>query len=55
MAELEKLVEQHPEMGPAVQRIVVQQETDMMVAEAMRQLRIFNDGQHNRTEAMLVN
>lgn len=43
LEDLAKLVESHPEMEGAVKQIVTQQETDMMVAEAMRQLRLFND------------
>jgi hypothetical protein len=43
LADLARLVESHPEMEGAVKQIVTQQETDMMVAEAMRQLRLFND------------
>lgn len=43
LEDLAKLVEAHPEMEGAVQQIVTQQETDMMVAEAMRQLRLYND------------
>eukprot|EP00878_Enallax_costatus_P009559 GHUV01009989.1.p2 GENE.GHUV01009989.1~~GHUV01009989.1.p2 ORF type:complete len:143 (+),score=49.47 GHUV01009989.1:1910-2338(+) len=43
LADLQKLVEVHPEMESAVKQIVTQQETDMMVAEAMRQLRLYND------------
>lgn len=46
LEELAKLVEAHPEMESAVRHIVTQQETDMMVAEAMRQLRLFNDDCH---------
>jgi hypothetical protein len=42
-ADLARLVEVHPEMHAAVQQMVTQQETDMMVAEAMRQLRLYND------------
>jgi CRP-like cAMP-binding protein len=41
--DLERLVEAHPEMESAVKQIVTQQETDMMVAEAMRQLRLYGD------------
>ena len=40
LEELGRLVEAHPEMEGAVQQIVHQQETDMMVAEAMRMLRL---------------
>lgn len=43
--DIRQLVRQHPEVEPAVKQIVVQQETDLMVAEAMRQLRIFNGTQ----------
>lgn len=43
LEDLAKLVEAHPEMEGAVKQIVTQQETDMMVAEAMRQLRLYND------------
>lgn len=43
LEELAKLVQAHPEMESAVKQIVTQQETDMMVAEAMRQLRLYND------------
>jgi hypothetical protein len=43
LEDLARLVEAHPEMEGAVQQIVTQQETDMMVAEAMRQLRLYND------------
>lgn len=46
LADLQKLVEAHPEMESAVKQIVTQQETDMMVAEAMRQLRLYNDCAH---------
>jgi hypothetical protein len=42
--DLARLVEAHPEMESAVKQIVTQQETDMMVAEAMRQLRLYGDG-----------
>ena len=45
VSDLAKLVEAHPEMEQAVKQIVTQQETDMMVAEAMRQLQLFNDFQ----------
>jgi hypothetical protein len=41
--DLGRLVEAHPEMESAVKQIVTQQETDMMVAEAMRQLRLYGD------------
>jgi hypothetical protein len=41
--DLARLVEAHPEMESAVKQIVTQQETDMMVAEAMRQLRLYGD------------
>lgn len=44
--DLKKLVEAHPEMESAVKQIVTQQETDMMVAEAMRQLHLYNDCAH---------
>lgn len=43
LEDLARLVEAHPEMEGAVKQIVTQQETDMMVAEAMRQLRLYND------------
>lgn len=47
LEDLERLVEAHPEMESAVKQIVTQQETDMMVAEAMRQLRLYNDCQQH--------
>eukprot|EP00775_Hariotina_reticulata_P008788 gene8788-8966_t len=40
--DLEKLVAAHPEMQTAVAQMGHQQETDMMVAEAMSQLRLYN-------------
>jgi hypothetical protein len=43
LEDLARLVEAHPEMEGAVKQIVTQQETDMMVAEAMRQLQLYND------------
>jgi hypothetical protein len=42
-ADLLRLVDSYPEMEPAVQQIVTQQETDLMVAEAMRQLRLLDE------------
>jgi hypothetical protein len=39
--DLEKLVATHPEMQTAVAQMGHQQETDMMVAEAMSQLRLY--------------
>lgn len=55
-SDLAKLVEAHPEMEQAVKQIVTQQETDMMVAEAMRQLQLFNDfqNQHRFTAGVAV-
>ncbi len=57
LGDLLKLVEAHPEMEPAVKQIVTQQETDLMVAEAMRELRLFNtDCQHGSvSSAVLAN
>ncbi len=43
LSELRRLVEQRPELEASVRQMVMQQETDMMVAEAMRQLRLAND------------
>ncbi len=43
LEDLVKLVEQHPEMEGAMKQMGTAQETDMMVAEAMRQLRLLND------------
>lgn len=40
--DLVALVERHPEVEKAVQEMVVQHETDMMVAEAMKSLRLFS-------------
>jgi CRP-like cAMP-binding protein len=45
VSELRRLVEQRPELAECVRQMVMQQETDMMVAEAMRQLRLYNDAQ----------
>jgi CRP-like cAMP-binding protein len=51
-ADLGALVAAHPEMEGAVRQMLVQQETDMMVAEAMRQLRLFNEaGAHQHPVA----
>lgn len=52
--DIRQLVLQHPEVEPAVNQIVVQQETDMMVAEAMRQLRIFNGTQRHKQQTLWV-
>eukprot|EP00882_Tetradesmus_deserticola_P008723 GHRQ01009199.1.p1 GENE.GHRQ01009199.1~~GHRQ01009199.1.p1 ORF type:complete len:243 (+),score=92.16 GHRQ01009199.1:827-1555(+) len=41
--DLARLVETHPEMESAVKQMATQQETDMMVAEAMRQLQLYGD------------
>jgi hypothetical protein len=57
LEDLAKLVEAHPEMEGAVQQIVTQQETDMMVAEAMRQLRLYNNchrGHNGCTDVEMV-
>jgi hypothetical protein len=54
LADLARLVEAHPEMAAAVQQMVTQQETDMMVAEAMRQLRLYNDAATSRSHAAAV-
>jgi DNA transposition AAA+ family ATPase len=43
VSELRRLVELRPELEASVRQMVMQQETDMMVAEAMRQLRLAND------------
>lgn len=50
LEDLARLVEAHPEMEGAVKQIVTQQETDMMVAEAMRQLRLYNDCHRSHNE-----
>jgi hypothetical protein len=51
-ADLGALVASHPEMEGAVRQMLVQQETDMMVAEAMRQLRLYNEaGAHQHPVA----
>lgn len=42
LEDLSRLVECHPEMASAVNQIATQQETDLMVAEAMRQLQLYN-------------
>lgn len=39
---IRRLVEQHPVVAPAVEQMVVQQTTDLLVTEAMRQLKLFN-------------
>eukprot|EP00879_Flechtneria_rotunda_P016543 GHRR01017312.1.p1 GENE.GHRR01017312.1~~GHRR01017312.1.p1 ORF type:complete len:426 (+),score=183.95 GHRR01017312.1:923-2200(+) len=54
LEDLSKLAEVHPEMETAVKQIVVQQETDMMVAEAMRQLRLYSDCQTTRLPKMVA-
>lgn len=43
VSELRALVQRRPELEGCVRQMVMQQETDMMVAEAMRQLRLYND------------
>lgn len=54
--DLARLVEAHPEMESAVKQIVTQQETDMMVAEAMRQLRLYGDcaGRHTHVPDVVM-
>jgi hypothetical protein len=54
VSDLAKLVEAHPEMAQVVKQIATQQETDMMVAEAMRQLQLFSDFQHQHRFASSV-
>lgn len=53
-SDLQKLVDAHPEMERAVKQIVIQQETDLMVAEAMRQLRLVSECEHLQVPSVMV-
>jgi hypothetical protein len=53
LQDLRRLVEMHPEAKGAVQAMLTQQETDMMVAEAMCQLHIYG-GSHARHQSQSI-